>query len=167
MDTISVLAKKSSPLQYTGRFSVKFGVQCWQLHNSHPDTHYVNTLLQYVKTFTVKYKEFTLYASADDKAIFPIGEPDLPILTGVRGHQRSLVPAGGSKVVALGHDFHVQGIVPSVVLFVSIPDNIYGKFYRGKVVVTLKIKLPSHQVQCAMPQTELAEVVGAKYSSDT
>ena len=97
-------------------------------------------MLQYVKTFTVKYK-FTLYASADDKAIFPIGEPDLPILTGVRGHQRSLVPAGGSKVVALDHDFHVQGIVPSVVLFVSIPDNIYGKFYRGKVVATLKDKV--------------------------
>ena len=70
--------------------------------------------------------------SADDKAVILIGEPDLPISTGIRGHHRSLVPTGWSGVVALDHDFHVQGVVPLVAIFVSIPDNIHGEFYRGK-----------------------------------
>ena len=30
--------------------------------------------------------------SVDDKAIVPVGEPDCPVSTGVRGHSRSLVP---------------------------------------------------------------------------
>ena len=51
-----------------------------------------------------------------------------------------LVPAHGSNVVALDHDFHVQGVVPSVALFVSIPEDTHGEFYRGTVVVTLKDK---------------------------
>ena len=79
----------ASALRYTGRFSVKFGVQSCQLRKSHADAHYVNSLLQYVKAFCVKYREFTMYVSADDKAIVPIGEPDLPVSTGVRGHHRS------------------------------------------------------------------------------
>ena len=162
---ISVLAKNPyfhSALRYTGRFSVKFGVQCRQLRKSHSDAHYINALLQYVKVFTVKYMEFTLYVSADDKAIVP----DLPISTGVRGHHRSLVPAEESKVVALDHDFHVQGIVPLVALFVLISNNIYGKFYRGRVAVPLKDKVT--QLSSAMRYaTELAAVLRAKYSSDS
>ena len=57
--------------------------------------HYVNALLQYVKAFCVKFSEVTLYISADDKAIVPVGEPGLPVSTGVRGHNRSLVPQDG------------------------------------------------------------------------
>jgi len=69
---------------YTGRFSIKFGIQSRQLRKSHADAHHVNSLFQYVKVFCVKYRDFTLYVSADDKAIVPIGEPDLPVSTGVR-----------------------------------------------------------------------------------
>ena len=52
----------------------------------HPDAYYVNALLQYVKAFCVNLRDFTLYISADDKAIIPVGDPDLPVSTGVRGH---------------------------------------------------------------------------------
>jgi len=93
--------------------------------------------------------------SADDKAVIPVGEPDLPatVSTGVRGHHRSLVPLNGPNVATLDHDFHVQSVVPSVALFVSIPKGIHGEFYRGTVTVTLK--LPSHLVRCDMLQNWL------------
>lgn len=97
----------SSALRYTGRFAIKFGVKCRQMRKSHPDAHYVNALLQYVKGFVVQFRNFCQYISADDKAIIPVGEPDLPISTGVRGHNRSLVFAHGSRLEALDHDCHL------------------------------------------------------------
>ncbi len=103
------------------------------MRKSHPDAHYVNALLQYVKGFAVKFREYCQYISADDKVIIPVGEPDLPISTGVRGHNRSLVLTRGSRLEALDHDFHIHGIVPSVALFVDTPDNVHGNFYRAKV----------------------------------
>lgn len=83
----------SSALRYTGNFAVKFGIQCRQMRKSHTDAHYVNALLQYVKGFCVKFKDFCQYISADDKAIIPVGEPDLPISTGVRGHTHKWFPS--------------------------------------------------------------------------
>ena len=156
----------TSALHYTGRFSIKFGVQSRQLRKSHADAHYVNSLLQYVKAFCVKYRDFTLYVSADDKAIVPIGEPDLPVSTGVWGHHRSLVPASGSSVMGLDHDFHVHDIVPSVALFVSIPNDVHGEFYKGSVVVILKdqVTQPSNSFRHA---TELAAIVGSLHSTDS
>jgi len=79
--------------------------------------------------------------SADDKAIIPVSEPDLPVSIGVRDHHRSLVPAHGSNVVGPDHDFHVQGVVPSVALFVSISEDTHGELIEIRmVVVTLKDK---------------------------
>ena len=52
--------------------------------------------------------------SIDDKAIVPVGEPDCPVSTRVRGHNQSLVPLNGSTLLALDHDFHGHEIVPSV-----------------------------------------------------
>lgn len=44
----------SSALRHTGKFAIKFGVQCRQMHKFHPDAHYVNAFLQYVKAFRGK-----------------------------------------------------------------------------------------------------------------
>jgi len=79
----------------------------------------------------VEYRDFTLYVSADDKAIVPIDKLDLLVSTGVRGHHRSFVPASGSSVMGLDHDFHVHGTMPSVALFVSIPNDVHEEFYSG------------------------------------
>jgi len=99
----------TSALHYTGRFSIEFGVKAHQLWKSHADAHYVpNSRLQYVKAFCLKHKDFPLSLSADDKVIVPIGEPDLSVSTGVRGHHRSLVPVSESSVMSLDHDFHVH-----------------------------------------------------------
>ena len=35
------------------------------------------------------YKPLVNMISADDKAIAPVGEPDAPVSTGVRGHHKS------------------------------------------------------------------------------
>ena len=50
------------------------------------------------------WKEIFVSISADDKAIIPVGELDLPISTGVRGHIQALVPAHGSSLEASNHN---------------------------------------------------------------
>ena len=108
-------------LKYTGKFRVKFAVQVRQLHKSHQDSHYVSSLLQYLRCFAVSISEICRYVSIDDKAIIPVGDPGCPLSSGVRGHNRSLVALDGPQLLALDHDFHVHGIVPSVAFFVDIP----------------------------------------------
>ena len=79
--------------------------------------------------------------SVDDKAIVPVGEPGAPVSTGVRGHNKSLVSTSGPKNLALGHDFHVFGIVPSVAFVADIPSSAQESFFQGKPYVTVKDKV--------------------------
>ena len=80
------------------------------------------------------------YVSVDDKAIIPVGEPGLPVSSGVRGHNCSIVVAEGPSPGALDHDFHVKGVVPSVSFVVDIPESSKDSFYQGKAFVCLKDK---------------------------
>ena len=75
---------------------------------THVDSRYVSMILQYLKEFCVAIRSLVTYASVDDKAIIPVGEPGLPVSTGVRGHNRCIVLAEGPGPSALDHDFHVQ-----------------------------------------------------------
>ena len=127
-----------SALKYSGKFKIKYGVQVRQLHRDHQDSHYVSVLLQYVKAFSVQYKSDLLFVSVDDKAIIPVGSP---VATGVRGHNRSLVPLDGPQLVALDHDFHINGIVPSVTFVVDVPEKPSDSFFNGQAFVTLKDKV--------------------------
>ena len=72
-------------------------------------------------------------------------ESNCHVSTGVHGHNRSLVPHSGSQLLALDHDFHVHGIVPSLSFFIEIPKNSSHSFYRGDPFV-IKTKYPSHPV---------------------
>lgn len=141
-------------------------MQVQQLRRSHPDSKYVSVLLKYLKSFTVKFRHLTTYASIDDKAIIPLGEPGLPISTGVRGHNRSIVPLQReSAPVALDHDFHVHGIVPSVSFFVSVPESASDSFYTGKAFVCCKDKV----TQASDPfrhSSELASILRMNMSED-
>lgn len=74
---------------------MKFGIQVRQLWHSHPDLHYVSVLLKYIKEFSVKFRDILQYVSVDDKVIIPVGEPGMPVSTGVRGHDRLIVPLQG------------------------------------------------------------------------
>ena len=149
----------ATALRYTGRFDVKYAVQCRQLRREHPDSKYVAVILRYAKEFAVHHAECTLMISVDDKAIIPVGEPDCPISTGVRGHNRSLVVGSSlQQIKALDHDFHLAGVVPSVAFFPNIPKQGRDSFYSGSVVVTLKDKVlqPSHALRHSI---ELSNIV--------
>ena len=133
-------------------------MQVRQLRKEHPDSHYVSALLQYVRHFSVAHRLIMTLVSVDDKAIIPVGEPHCPVSTGVRGHNRSLVPLNGPRVQALDHDFHVNGIVPSVAFLVDVPDNFSDTFFRGIPFVTNKDKVtqPSSALRHA---TEMANLI--------
>ena len=79
----------SITLRQTGKLNVKFAVQRRQLRKSHIDSKDVMMLLKYAKSFAVKFSEHVILVSIDDK---PVGEPQAPVSTGVRGHHQSLVP---------------------------------------------------------------------------
>ena len=147
----------SQALHYSGRFQVKFRVQIRQLRKDHPDQHYVSALLQYVGHFSVLMHDITTYMSVDNKAIVPVGEPKAPVSTGVRGHNRSLVPVVGPQFEALDHDFHLHGIVPSVAFSIDIPESATDSFYRGQPFVTNKNKVtqPSSALRHASEMKDL------------
>ena len=106
------------------------------MRKSHPDAKYVAVILQYVKRFIVMFRNIVLLLSVDDKAIVPIGQPENPISTGVRGHHCSLVCAGpGPVLAALDHDFHLFGIVPSVALAIEMPESPNDFFFWTAICV--------------------------------
>lgn len=75
------------PVQHWGiqvrRFAVKYAVQVRQLRKEDVDARYVGNILKYAKNLLWN----TSILSVDDKAIVPIGEPDAPVSTGVRGKE--------------------------------------------------------------------------------
>ena len=155
----------TAALRHTGRINLKFGVQIRQLRHKHVDSKYVSVLLQYLKDFCVQERDIVNYISVDDKAIIPVGEPGLPVSSGVRGHNRSIVLADGPSPSALDHDFHVHGIVPSVAFAVKIPDSPQDSFYCGRAFVGLKDKVtqPSSALRHA---TELSQLLESSADGD-
>lgn len=121
MDKAAVLATNpyaASALRYTGKFDVKYCVQSRQLRKNHPDSHYVSVILQYLKSFTVQYRDIVHcavsgYCTVDDQCVVPVGEPGDTVSTAVRPHGRSMA-LKASKLAALDHDFHIHGIIPSL-----------------------------------------------------
>lgn len=88
----------------------------------------------------VKYAEEAHMICLDDKAVVPVGEPNCPISTNVRPHNRAMIPVGAT-LSALDHDFHVHGVIPSVLFQIDIPESANDSFYYGKVHVTVKDKV--------------------------
>lgn len=116
---------------------MQYKIQRRQLRLSHPDEHYCNSLLKYLKEFAVEMKAKcnVVMFCCDDKAIIPIGEPGFAVSTGVRGKQ-SVVPTL-STLVAIDHDMTKSSLTPSVFLQCEIPDSAEESFVRGKVHVTV------------------------------
>ncbi|RIB08543.1 hypothetical protein C2G38_2211423 [Gigaspora rosea] len=131
----STNATTTRAMYYTGRFNVKFKVQGRMLRKHSEDAHYCAALFRYLREFCIQYRQWTCLISADDKHKIPIGE-DVAISTGVR-NRRSIV-AYESTLAAADHDFTKLSLTPSVIFFISIPDNISGSFYNGQVYVSYK-----------------------------
>lgn len=68
----------------------------------------------------------------------------------------------GPQLLALDHDFHVHGIVPSVAFFVDIPECSSDSFFSGEAVVTNKDKVT--QPSSAMHHSiELTSIIRTHY----
>ena len=153
-----------SAIHYTGKFNLKYSVQQRLLRIQHMDSNYCRQQFSLLKSFAVKWKDFSIFQSLDDKAIVPVGNPEQPVSTGVHSHHGAIV-ANENRVVALDHDFHVAGIVPSVYFAVSIPESIHDSFYRGSVHVTVKDKVfePSSPLRHS---AETVKIVRNYFSED-
>ena len=78
----------------------------------HLDARYVATQYQYLKQFVVLNRNETIMVCMDDKAVVPVGDPGMPLSTGVRPHNRVLAPTEGPELVAMDHGFCINGHVP-------------------------------------------------------
>ena len=132
-----------SVVNYTGRFPVKYSVQQRLLRRKHTDSKYCAKFIRYMKEMAVRFKTEALMLSLDDKCCVPIGQPGQPQSSGVRAQQRSLrlVSVGN---MALDHDFHIAGAVPSVCVIIDIPKDSKDSFHDGKVHVTVNDKVFKH-----------------------
>ena len=98
--------------RFTGCFNVKFRVQSRMATLHHLDAWYIATQYQYLKQFVVLNQNDTIMICMDDKAVVPVGDPGMPLSTGVRPHNRVLAPTEGPELVAMDHDFCINGLVP-------------------------------------------------------
>ena len=168
-ETLRLQFQPSNPfvktsLKYTGFFYVKFRVQTRQARTFHLDAHYAACMFKYLKHFCVKYRDNTVFLCMDDKAIVPVGEPHVPISTGVRAHNKVLVPVD-TRLSCTDHDYHIAGIVPSVTLVTNIPENHDDSFFNGRVFVSCKDKVfeTSHPFRHS---AELIRSLRDHYSND-
>lgn len=98
------------------------------------------------------------------KPLFLLGNPYKPTPAVSRAHHRGLVNTNSANLTT-DHDYHICGIVPSVCLFVDIPDNSRGSFYHGDVHITLKDNIfqPSTPFRHA---AETVKIVRSYFSED-
>ena len=108
--------------RFTGCFNVKFRVQSCMARLNHLDARYVATWYQYLKQFVVLNRNKTIMVCMNDQAVVPVGDPGMPLSTGVRPHNRVLAPTEGPNLwqwtmtfasVVLSHIFKI----PSIPLF--------------------------------------------------
>lgn len=121
--------------QYTGKFKIKYKVQTRVLRKEHPDGHYCAAIFRYLREFAIKFRDYTVFISADDKHKISIGE-SVATSTGVRNRQ-TLVPEDGI-LAACDHDFTKLSLTPSVIFLCKIPKKITESFYDGDVYVSYK-----------------------------
>lgn len=122
-------------LSFTGKIQVQYKIQTRQLRVQHPDDHYASAQFKYLRAKAAELgPEKAVMFCADDKAKIPIGSPNAPISTGVRG-KKTLTPSS-TNLTALDHDMHKCSLTPSVYLQNLIPDSPEKSFYRG-VVTTI------------------------------
>jgi hypothetical protein len=122
-------------IQYTGKFEIKYKVQTRVLRKEHPDGHYCAAIFRYLREFAIRFRNYIVFISADDKHKVAIGE-SVATSTGVRNRQ-TLVPENGI-LAACDHDFTKLSITPSVIFLCDVPEEIMGSFYNGSVYVLYK-----------------------------
>ena len=122
-------------LAFSSKFDVQHKIQRRQLRVDHPDNHYCAALFRYFKHRAVEERSSSVVFFCDDKAKVPVGEPAVPVSTGVRGRM-SIVPTA-TTLGALDHDMHKASLTPSVVLECRVPETVDQSFVRGEVTVSI------------------------------
>jgi len=122
-------------LNFTGRIPVQYKVQRRQLRVAHEDQHFCAALYKYLKCKAIELGKYGAFVCSDDKAKVPVGNPGLPISTGVRG-KKTITPTS-SEMVAGDHDMHSCSLTPSVYLVCDVPDATEKSFVSGKVHVAV------------------------------
>ncbi|XP_078327779.1 uncharacterized protein LOC144623250 [Crassostrea virginica] len=123
-------------MTFTSKIPVQYKIQRRQLRIAHPDDHYCNALFKYERSLAVELGKDCALFFCDDKAKVQIGEPDVPLSTGVRG--KKVLALTDTTLAATDHDLHHKGsLTPSVYMQCDVPDSIDKPFYRGKVTVVV------------------------------
>lgn len=78
-----------SVMNYTGRFQVIYAVQQRLTRAKLPDSSYAFHQYRMMKEMAVDYVEEAHMICLDNKAVVPVGEPQCPISTNVRTHNRA------------------------------------------------------------------------------
>lgn len=128
----------SPSARYTGRFGLVLRVIERTFRAPHVDEHYCAAERCYMQHFAVDNRDFTIFASLDDKNNIVVGDPNRPIATIERG-RRVLVAAGktpaeGGAVQAMDHDAGsgVLKAVPTVTLLGDIPASARARRRRRR-----------------------------------
>ena len=122
-------------LRFTSRIAVQHKIQRRQLRVQHPDDHYCLAQFKYLKEKAVEQRQDVALFFCDDKAKIPIGEPNAPVSTGVRG-KKSVAPVS-TTISALDHDMTKASLTPSVILHCSIPESTDKSFVQGTVTTCI------------------------------
>ena len=125
---------KHTALNYTSRFDITYKIQSRSHQQQHEDTYYCMSLFKILRSFAVKYRDYSNFFCEDDKHAVNIGEPDSPLSCLLRG--RKVMTLKGHETTAPEHDWHRFKVTPSVLLHCHIPETI--SFYDGQPYVTLK-----------------------------
>ena len=118
-------------MTFTSKIPVQYKIQRRQLRIAHPDDHYCNALFKYERALAVELGKDCALFFCDDKAKVQIGEPDVPLSTGVRG--KKVLALTNTTLAATDHDLHHKGsLTPSVYMQCDVPYGIAA--YTDKAV---------------------------------
>ena len=121
---------------YTGRLDAKHVIQIRQFRKSHTDSHYCAALFRYMREYSIKFRELSVFACIDDKHRIKVGEPGFPAAAAERGRQ--VIVTNQDTFVVGDHDFCKFSFIPSVILLVDIPESMEGSWYAGEIFVGIK-----------------------------
>ena len=148
--------------KYTKKLKVRVMVQARQFRKIHIDCHYASALYRYEREFCVKFRQYTMFVSQDDKHTIKVGEPEYPVAAVERG--RAVLVGLNEKMVVGDHDFTTFTLTPNVNFLIDIPETIEGSFYCGKVFVGLKDSTFEHSSPIRHA-TELKQILENHFTS--
>ncbi|GBB89256.1 hypothetical protein RclHR1_15940005 [Rhizophagus clarus] len=117
---------------------IPFALSVYDLHkiikNGSAFSFVLQMLLQHEK-FCIQYCQWTCLILANDKHKIPI-EEKVAVFTEVQN--RCSLVTQDSVLAAADHDFTKLSLIPSVIFFILIPNDISESFYNGQVFVSYK-----------------------------